>query len=51
MTKIESRPIKDKRWEYRFFIDFTGNLKDDAVLNAMIGLKEETSSLKILGNY
>ena len=51
MTKIESRPIKDKQWEYRFFIDFSGNLKDDAVINAMIGLKEETSSLKILGNY
>ncbi len=51
MTKIESRPIKDKQWEYRFFIDFNGNLKDEAVVNALIGLKEETSSLKILGNY
>ena len=51
MTKIESRPIKNKQWEYRFFIDFNGNLKDEAVINALIGLKEETSSLKILGNY
>ena len=51
MTKIESRPIKEKQWEYRFFVDFNGNLKDEAVINALIGLKEETSSLKILGNY
>lgn len=51
MTKIESRPLKDKQWEYRFFVDFNGNLQDEAVINALIGLKEETLSLQILGNY
>lgn len=51
MTKIESRPIEGRKWEYRFFIDFEGTLGDVAVKNALRGLKEETISLKILGNY
>lgn len=51
MTKIESRPIEGRNWEYRFFIDFEGNLADGAVKNALRGLREETRSMKILGNY
>lgn len=51
MTKIESRPIEDRNWEYRFFIDFEGNLADSAVKNALRGLRDEARSLKILGNY
>lgn len=51
MTKIESRPIEDRNWEYRFFIDFEGNLSQSAVKNALRGLREETRNMKILGNY
>ena len=51
MTSIESRPIQGRNWEYQFFIDFDGNLKDAAVQNALRGLKEETLDLKIFGNY
>ncbi len=51
MTKIESRPIEGKTWEYRFFVDFEGNMGDAAVKNAIRGLREESKSLKILGNY
>lgn len=51
MTKIESRPIEDRNWEYRFFVDFEGNLADSAVKNALRGLREECRSMKILGNY
>ena len=51
MTKIESRPIKGKQWEYRFFVDFEGNMEDGAVKNAIRGLREEARNLKILGNY
>lgn len=51
MTKIESRPIEDRDWEYRFFIDFEGNLSDSAVKNALRGLREEAKMLRILGNY
>ena len=51
MSKIESRPIEGRNWEYRFFVDFEGNLADAAVKNAIRGLREESRSLKILGNY
>lgn len=51
MTKIESRPIEGRSWEYRFFIDFEGNLADPAVKNAIRGLREEAMNMKILGNY
>lgn len=51
MTRIESRPVEGRSWEYRFFIDFEGNLEEPAVKNAIRGLREESRSLKILGNY
>lgn len=51
MNRIESRPVQGKTWEYRFFVDFEGNLNDAAVQNALSGLEQETIRLKILGNY
>lgn len=51
MTKIESRPIPERTWEYRFFVDFDGNLNDSAVKNAIRGIREEANDLRILGNY
>ncbi len=51
MNKIESRPIEERNWEYRFFIDFEGNLGDSAVKNALRGLRDEARNLRILGNY
>ncbi|MBE5890588.1 MAG: prephenate dehydratase [Lachnospiraceae bacterium] len=51
MTNIQSRPKPDKNWEYRFFIDVEGTLEDEGIRNAMRGLEEETSFMKILGTY
>lgn len=51
MTSIESRPIKSKAWEYRFFVELEGNLEDAAVLNALKGIMEEANLVKIVGNY
>ena len=51
MTRIESRPLPNCPFEYRFFVDFEGNLEDPAVQNVLDGLKEETLQLKILGNF
>lgn len=50
MTKIESRPIAGKQFEYRFFVDFEGNLQDAGVKNALTGIRAEAMSLRILGN-
>ena len=51
MTNIQSRPIKDKTWEYRFFVDIEGTLQDTAVINALTGIEAEAVSMKILGTY
>lgn len=51
MTKIESRPIPGKVFEYRFFVDFVGKLSDAAVQNALTGIREEAAGLKVLGCY
>lgn len=51
MTKIESRPIVDKSWEYRFYVEFEGRLEDAAVKNALSGIKAEANYLKIIGNF
>ena len=50
MTKIESRPIPGRSFEYRFFVDFEGKITDAAVRNTLNGIREEASRLKILGN-
>ena len=51
MTRIESRPIPERGWEYRFFVDFDGNLRDSAVQNALTGIRAETADMRLLGNY
>lgn len=51
MMMIESRPIPEKTFEYRFFVDLEGNLSDPSVKNALAGIRAEASMLKILGNY
>ena len=51
MLNIQSRPISDKAWEYRFFVDFEGRFTDTAVQNALRGIREEAIALKILGTY
>lgn len=51
MSRIESRPIEGRNFEYRFFVDVEGNLNDPGVKNALRGLREEALNLRILGNY
>ena len=51
LTKIESRPIKGKLWEYAFFVDFQGHVNDKKVKAALKKLKENCIELKILGSY
>ena len=51
MSRIESRPIPSKPFEYRFFVDVEGHLMDEGMQNALLGLSEEASNLRILGHY
>lgn len=51
MTKIESRPISERKWEFMFYVDFNGHLSDAAVKNCLRGIEEEAIAIKVLGNY
>ena len=51
LTKIESRPIKDKPWEYVFFLDFEGHGADRQVQEALTEMKREVLFFKLLGSY
>jgi len=51
LTKIESRPSREKIWEYYFFIDFEGHYKDKNVKQALLELGKNCSFLKVLGSY
>ena len=51
MTKIESRPIKDRVGEFRFFIEVEGDYSSPAVRKAIDRVKEKASSFNLLGCY
>lgn len=51
LTKIESRPLQGKRWQYFFYIDFIASQHEERGRNALNHLQEITSYLKVLGSY
>lgn len=51
LMKIESRPWKDKNWEYLFFLDFEGNIREKGSQRAIGELKKGAGFFKLLGNY
>ncbi len=51
LTKIESRPRRNRPWHYLFYLDFAGHEDDPVVQEAMLGILKRSSFLKILGSY
>jgi chorismate mutase/prephenate dehydratase len=51
LTKIESRPMKSKAWEYIFFLDMVGHIEDTEIFEAVEELRGHCQFLKILGSY
>lgn len=51
MTSIQSRPVPEKNWEYRFYVEFEGKANQPGVVNALSGINAEALNMKILGNY
>ena len=51
LTKIESRPTKQKPWEYNFYLDFEGHRTEENCAEALKALEKKAAFLKILGSY
>ncbi|HOO90411.1 MAG TPA: prephenate dehydratase domain-containing protein, partial [Syntrophales bacterium] len=51
LMKIESYPIKGTMWEYLFFIDFEGHVKEDRIGECLDALGKHATLIKILGSY
>ncbi|MTK64152.1 MAG: prephenate dehydratase [Methanobacterium sp.] len=51
LTKIESRPSKEKLGKYIFFIDFEGHRTDKSISNILDNINSKVGFLKILGSY
>ncbi len=51
LTKIESRPTRQKPWEYNFYLDFEGHREDKAPQEALENLRNSSIFVKVLGSY
>lgn len=51
LSRIESRPVKDRFGHYRFFLDFDGHVADSRIGEALAALKRRCSSVRFLGSY
>lgn len=51
LLKLESRPARNRPWEYVFYLDFEGDQADPAVTAALAELREHTSFCKVLGSF
>ena len=51
MTRLESRPSRNSKWSYVFFIDLVGHLEDKAVADVLAELSTSVAQIKILGSY
>lgn len=51
LTKIESRPIQGRKWEYLFYVDLQSDIRSRPCVNALRHLREMTSYFKVLGSY
>jgi chorismate mutase/prephenate dehydratase len=51
LTKLESRPTRQKAWEYNFYMDFVGHRRDKAISDALGELEAASIFLKVLGSY
>jgi len=51
LMRIESHPIRDRMWEYLFFVDLSGHVKEAQVASCLRDMEKVTTFIKVLGSY
>ena len=51
LIKIESRPLRERPWEYYFFLDLRGHRREARVARALAAVARRTLRAKVLGSY
>ncbi len=51
LTKLESRPMRSRSWQYWFYLDFEGHIAEPHCERALAGLLNKASMVKFLGSY
>lgn len=51
LTRIESYPMKERMWEYLFFIDFAGHMEEEKARKCLEDMGRVTTFIKVLGSY
>lgn len=51
LTKIESRPVRGRAWQYWFYLDFEGHWREPGAEAALVDLLRQASMVKMLGSY
>lgn len=51
LSKIESRPIEGRPWEYAFYVDVVGNASEEPLAGALENLRQMADSVRVLGSY
>lgn len=51
MSKIESRPRRDRAWSYLIYVDFEGDARDPDIASALVGVLRRASFVKVIGSY
>jgi prephenate dehydratase len=51
LSKLESRPIEGRPWEYSFYVDLTGDAAEGNVARAIEHLREMCETVRVLGTY
>ena len=51
LTKIQSRPLRNRPWEYLFYVDFLGHIEDKVIERVLKTLGKRTLLFRVLGSY
>jgi chorismate mutase/prephenate dehydratase len=51
LTKLESRPVPSRPWEYLFYVDIEGSVESESAALGIAELRRECPYLRVLGSY